>query len=58
MVSRAYYEVNLPRLGARVVVSHGVPSFGYTVLDGVLIDEERKKLEEAITTFTQAVTAP
>lgn len=53
--SREYSENTLPRIGANIVASHGVPSFNYTMLDGKLVEEEQAKLDKAITLFQQAI---
>lgn len=53
--SREYSENNLPRIGANIVASHGVPSFNHTMIDGELIAEEQASLDKAITSFQEEI---
>ncbi|MEZ4984751.1 MAG: NAD(P)H-dependent oxidoreductase [Saprospiraceae bacterium] len=53
--SRSYYEENLPRIGGKVVVSFGLPSFHHVMVDGKLLDEAQTSLEEAIRKFQEGL---
>lgn len=53
--SREYSEKTMPRIGAKIISTFGLPSFNYTMIDGKLVTEEQANLDAVLTEFEKAL---